>query len=287
MLTRPYGNTGIDLSVVGFGGTICRDEEQEKAAEIVAQAVDKGVNYFDVAPRYGTAQEILGPALEPHRKSVFLACKTGQRKAAEAQEDLEESLRLLRTDHFDLYQFHGVSKMEDVEAIFSPGGAMETFEKAQTDGRIRNIGFSAHSEEAALAMMDRYDFASILFPINWVVWNTGRFGPRVVETAHEKGLAILALKSLAKRLWREGERETRPELKKVWYHPVESYEEAEMALRFTLSRPVTAAVSPGVVDYLWWAIEAAENFSPLSDKEEERVAERAKDLESLFPRVAA
>jgi len=286
MLRRPYGNTGIELSVVGFGGIICRDEEPEKAAEIVTSAVDKGINYFDVAPGYGTAQEILGPALEPHRDSVFLACKTTKRTAAEAQEELEESLRLLRTDHFDLYQFHAVSKMEDVETILAPGGAMETFEQARKDGIIKHIGFSAHSEEAALALMDRYDFDSILFPINWVVWNTGHFGPRVVEAAHEKGVAILALKALAKRRWQEGEREGREEFKKVWYHPVESYEEAQLALRFTLSRPVTAAVSPGIVDYLWWAIAAADNFSPLSAEEEELVAQRAGDLEAIFEAAA-
>ena len=286
MLTRPYGNTGIELSVVGFGGIICTNEEPARAAETVARAVDEGVSYFDVAPGYGNAQEILGPALEPYRNSVFLACKTTQRKADEAQAELEESLRLLRTDHFDLYQFHALNTVEEVETIFSPGGAMETFEQARSDGKFNHIGFSAHSEEAALAMMERYDFTSILFPVNWVVWNTGKFGPRVVETAHQKGLAILALKALAKRFWREGERESRPEFKKVWYHPVESYEEAELALRFTLSRPVTAAVSPGIADYLWWAIEAAQNFRPLSEEEEELVAERAKDLETIFEAVA-
>ena len=286
MLTRPYGKTGINLSVVGFGGIICSGEEPQTAAGIVSRAVDEGVDYFDVAPSYGNAQEILGPALKPHRNGVFLACKTGQRTAIEAERELEESLRLLHTDHFDLYQFHAVTKMEDVETILSPGGALETVEKARRDGKIRHIGFSAHSEEAALALMDAHDFDSILFPVNWVVWNVGDFGPAVVKAAHEKGMAILALKSLAKRRWRDGERETRKDLKKVWYHPVESYEEAELALRFTLSRPVTAAVSPGIADYLWWAIEAASKFTPLSDDEEKLVADRAKDQTAIFEAAA-
>ena len=123
MLTRPYGNTGIELSVVGFGGIICRDEEPATAARVVAGAVDRGVNYFDVAPGYGNAQQILGPALEPHRHSVFLACKTGRRTAAEAQDELDESLRLLRTDYLDLYQLHAVTKMADVDTILGPGRA--------------------------------------------------------------------------------------------------------------------------------------------------------------------
>lgn len=288
MLTRPYGNTGIDLSVVGFGGIICSAEEPATAARVVADAVDRGVNYFDVAPSYGNAQEILGPALEPHRDSVFLACKTGCRTAAEAQEELDESLRLLRTDHLDLYQLHAVTKMEDVDTILAPGGAIETFEQARADGKVKHLGFSAHSEEAACALMDRYEFDSVLFPINWVVWNTGRFGPRVVDAAQKKGMAILALKSLAKRKWREDEAETpeRKEHSKSWYHPVETYEEAELALRFTLSRPVTAAVSPGYAKYLDWAIEAADHFSPLSADEEREVAERAREQTAIFEAAA-
>ena len=288
MLTRPYGNTGIELSVVGFGGIICRDEEPATAARVVAGAVDRGVNYFDVAPGYGNAQQILGPALEPHRHSVFLACKTGRRTAAEAQDELDESLRLLRTDYLDLYQLHAVTKMADVDTILGPGGAIETFEKARDAGKVRHLGFSAHSEEAALALIERYDFASVLFPINWVVWNVGNFGPRVVEAAQAKGMAVLALKTLAKRKWRDDEAETphREAHGKCWYHPVETYEEAELALRFTLSRPVTAAVSPGYAKYLDWAIEAAAHFSPLSADEEREVAERARELTAIFEAAA-
>ena len=280
MFTRPYGNTGIHLSVAGFGGIICMEEKPEDASRFVKEAVEGGVNYFDIAPSYGNAQEILGPALEPFRKSVFLACKTGERGAAKAEEELNESLRHMRTDHFDLYQFHGITTLEEVEQILGPGGAMETFEKAKRDGKVRYLGFSAHSEEAALAMMDNYDFTSILFPINWVTWNIGKFGPRVVERASEKGLAILALKSLAKRKWEEGEEK---KWWKAWYAPVDSYEEAELALRFTLSRPVTAAVSPSHMELLRWAIRAADNFSPLTEKEEKDLAERSKSLAAIFP----
>ena len=193
---------------------------------------------------------------------------------------LNESLRLLRTDHVDLYQFHGVQSVDEVDTILGPGGAMETFVRAQRDGKARFLGFSAHSEEAALALIERVDFfTSILFPINWVTWNTGKFGPRVVQAAVDKGLAILALKSLAKRRLEEGEIRKWP---KSWYYPVETYEEAELALRFTLSRPVTAAVSPGHVEFLRWAIDAAAHVSPLSAEEEKLLAERAKELVAIF-----
>src|ERR1700742_5356562 len=103
---RPLGKTGEHLSIIGFGGIVVMDEDPTQASNIVAEAVDRGVNYFDVAPSYGDAQERLGPALAPYRKNCFLACKTEGRKRDDSRAQLENSLKLLKTDHVDLYQFH-------------------------------------------------------------------------------------------------------------------------------------------------------------------------------------
>lgn len=280
MRKRPYGTTGIELSVVGFGGILVMDETPKEAERIVSFAIDNGITYFDVAPSYGNAQERLGPALKPYRNDVFLACKTGERRAEGARRELEESLRMLQTDHFDLYQMHAVTTSEDVQTILGPGGALEVFQKAQQEGLLRYLGFSAHSEEAAVALLDAFGFDSILFPVNWVTWNTGGFGPRVLKRAQEKGAAILALKSLAKRRKEAGEPTDHP---KSWYMPVESYEEARAGLRFTLSQPVTAAVSPGHEDLLRWMIRAEAEFTPLSEDEAAQIAERARELAPIFP----
>ena len=280
MQKRTYGSTGVELSVIGFGGILVMNETAAESSRLVAKAIDADINYFDVAPSYGNAQEMLGPALEPYRNDVFLACKTGKRTAAEAEKELHESLKLLRTDHIDLYQHHAVTTMEDVETILGPGGAMETFLKAKRDGVIRYLGFSAHSEEAALALFDAYDFDSILFPVNWVTWNTGKFGPNVLERAQKKGAAILALKAMAKRKWYdEKEREAWP---KCWYRPVETFAEAELGLRFTLTQPVTAAVCPGHEQFLDWMLQAEPHFTPLSEREEEELAARARGLDPIF-----
>ena len=280
MEKRRLGKTGESLSMVGFGGILVMNEEPASASRIVAQAVDRGVNYFDVAPSYGNAEERLGPALEPYRQSVFLACKTGERMAEEAAEELHGSLERLRTDYFDLYQLHAVTTMEDVEQILGPGGALETFVKAREEGLVRFLGFSAHSEEAALALLDRFAFDSILFPFNWVCWHQGKFGPRVLEKAQEKGVGILALKALARRKWKENEDRA---WAKCWYAPVEDFEEASLALRFTLSKPIAAAVSPGHVELFEWACDTADRFTPLTEKEEGLLAERSQGLDPIFP----
>jgi len=281
MEKRLLGKTGKLLSVVGFGGIAVMDEEPGVASRLVAQAVEeRGINYFDVAPTYGNAEERLGPALEPYRKSVFLACKTEKRTAEEAAAALHESLKRLRTDHFDLYQLHAVTTMEEVEQITGPGGALETFVKAREQGLVRHLGFSAHSEEAALALLERFEFDSMLFPVNWVCWHQGHFGPRTLEIAHKKGVGILALKALARRKWKEGEEH---KWSKTWYSPVDTFEEVSSALRFTLSRPVTAAVSPGHAELLWWACDVADQFTPLSREEEAEVARQSAGLDPIFP----
>mgnify|MGYP001134072722 CR=1 FL=1 len=171
MEKRLLGKTGEMLSIVGFGGIVVRDETPESASRLVAQAIERGVNYFDVAPSYGNAEERLGPALELYRKSVFLACKTEKRTKDEAASALRQSLQHLRTDHFDLLEFQGVNTVAEVDQIFGPGGAIEAFSEAREQGLVRYIGFSAHTEEAALAMLNRFEFDSILFPFNWVCWH--------------------------------------------------------------------------------------------------------------------
>jgi aryl-alcohol dehydrogenase-like predicted oxidoreductase len=279
MLTRRYKNTDISLSVVGFGGIIVMNEDAGTAARVVAQAVERGINYFDVAPAYGNAEEMLGPALKPYRKDVFLACKTGRREAKGAEEELNRSLQRLGTDHFDLYQFHAVSRMEDVEKLFAPGGGMETALKAREKGLVRYLGFSSHSDEAAIAMLERFDFDSVLFPINWSAWLKDGLGTRLLPAARKKGVAVLALKSLAKREWREKEERR---WSKTWYAPVESFEEASLALRFTLSNPVTAAVSPGHEELLFWACDAADRFTPISEAETAVLADKARELDPIF-----
>ena len=137
MERRALGRTGEQLSILGLGGIVVADLPQEEADRIVAEAVDRGVNYFDVAPTYGNAQERLGPALEPYRDKVFLVCKTAERDKEGSARELAESLRLLRTDHVDVYQLHGLVNLEDVDKAFGPGGAIDPQPIAQNTAESR------------------------------------------------------------------------------------------------------------------------------------------------------
>ena len=276
---RALGKTGEKLSIVGFGGIVVMNATTDQAAERVRAAIEAGVNYFDVAPSYGNAEDMLGPALEPHRKGVFLACKTQGRTREAANQELESSLRKMRTDHFDLYQHHAVTKKADVETILGPGGAMEAFEAAKKAGKVRFLGFSAHSVEAATALLDGYAFDTILFPINYANWHAGSFGPQVLAKAKEKGMGILCLKAMAKGPWPKG---AEKRYAKCWYEPLDTPEDATMGLRFTLSHPVTAAIPPGDETLFALALKIAARFEPLSAAEMEAVKTRGLGAAPLF-----
>ena len=272
---------GISLSIIGFGGIIVCKEEQKVGDRYVAEAVDRGINYFDVAPSYfeGEAEIKQGIALKPYRDKVFLACKTGKRDAAGARAELETSLKRAHTDHFDLYQFHAVTTDEDVKAIIGPGGAGEVFLQAKKEGKVKYLGFSAHSVEAAFALMDAFPCDSILFPLNFVTLSQGNFGAQILERAKSKGVARLALKAMAGGTW--GEKETHT-YDKTWYKPAEDPQTRERALRFTLGLDISAAVPPGHYELFKEALEIACAYKPLSAAEQKELAETAKKYTPIF-----
>jgi predicted aldo/keto reductase-like oxidoreductase len=284
---RKLGKTGEELSIVGFAGIVVMNNSQSFANNIVAEAVDRGINYFDVAPSYGDAQARLGPALEPFRKKVFLACKEGSGGEEgdftkdSAAKTLDESLRQLRTDHVDLYQFHALSKMSQLEQIFGPNGAMEAFQAARTAGKLRFIGFSAHSVEVAIAAMDRYNFDTILFPINFVLTSQANFGPQVIAHAKKKDMGIMAIKGMAKTTWPQSLRNDHPH-EKCWYEPADFPHEAALGYRWTLSQPITAAMPPGDERYFRLGMEIGQNFVPVTNQEGQKLMASAAGVNPIF-----
>lgn len=272
---------GIQLSIIGFGGIVVVGQESSVGRDDVARAFDRGINYYDVAPSYfeGEAERKLGVSLQPYRDRSFLACKTGKRDAKGARAELECSLKRLKTDHFDLYQFHAVTTMEDVEQILGVGGAMETFLEARDEGKIRYIGFSAHNEQAAISLLDRFDFDSVLFPVNYVCYAQGGFGPGIMAKAQETGAARLALKGMAHRPWGEDEERLHS---KTWYRPFDEKARMAQALRFTLSEPISAALPPGEENLFRLAIDMAAAFEPLSAEERSELLASTRGTAPIF-----
>lgn len=269
------------LSKVAFGGVIVADETQMDANNYVAEAIDAGVNYFDVAPTYSDAEERLGPALKGKRNNLFLACKTEDRTRKGSQALLEKSLKNLQTDYFDLYQLHAVYSLADVEKTFGPGGSFETYVKAKEQGYIKHIGFSAHSTEAALALMAYYDFDSIMFPFNFVSLLKNDYGSYVLQKALEKKMGIIGIKSMVLSERQESDVIDYP---KGWYHPIDNIELASKAVKYTFSRGVDVIIPPGNITQFRWALEIMkERDLALKEGDLETLKRIALETVPLFP----
>ena len=250
-----FGRTGYKVSAVTYGGVISMRDSQEDSFRYVPWAIENGVNYFDVAPGYGDAQEKLGNALEPYRNGVYLACKTQMRTRSEAESDIRESLRLLHTDHFDVYQLHAMSTDNDIEKAFGKDGVMEMIERLKTDGVIRKVGITAHSERIAVKALELYDFDTVLFPFNWHMNLEYGFGSRLIRKAHDRDMGILSMKSMIERAWTEGDDKSK--YPKSWCKPFDTETEPDLlisAMKYVWSLGVSTLVPPGNFDHFSFAV---------------------------------
>jgi aryl-alcohol dehydrogenase-like predicted oxidoreductase len=280
MQYKKIRNFNYEASRIAFGGMIVAKETQKDANNYVAEAIDSGVNYFDVAPTYFDAESRLGPALRGKRKDIFLACKTEDRSKEGAQKLLEKSLKNLETDYLDLYQLHAVFNLDDVKRTFAKGGAFEVYERAKRDGIIKHIGFSAHSTEAALALMEFYDFDSIMFPFNFVSLLKNGYGDLVLQKALEKNMAILGIKSMALTEHQSGDDIKHP---KAWYHPIEEFNLAKDAVNYAVNRGVDIIVPPGDIAHFRWAVQIANEGFEIQPSTIEHLKRVAQNYKPLFP----
>ncbi len=200
---RTLGSTGVVVEAVSLGGEgILRTHGRERAAvTMLHEAFRAGVRYCDTAPAYDESQEYYGAAFRSMagaRDRVFLASKTHERRKIPALSLLEGSLRALGTDHVDLWQMHDLRTQADVEAIFAPNGAIEAAEHAKKAGKIRFVGLTGHQDPAVLiSAMERYDFDSVLVPINAADPARWPFISTVIPLARRKGMGVVGMKVMA------------------------------------------------------------------------------------------
>jgi uncharacterized protein len=187
----PLGKTGIEASEVGFGGIPIIRLSTDEAIRVLRRAFDRGINLYDTANMYLDSEEKIGLAFDGLRHQVVLATKTIKRDAAGAAAHIEQSLRLLRTDYLDLFQFHQVSQEADYHALIGPQGALEAVTRAKQSGEIRHLGFSSHSLEMAARLIRTGLFSTVQFPFNFLEDAAGEV---LHPMARELGVAVLAMK---------------------------------------------------------------------------------------------
>ena len=191
MRYRQLGQTGIEVSELGFGGIPILRLEKSEAEQILKHAQEKGINFFDTANAYRDSEAKMGEAFAGIRDKVILATKTMCRDGKGAQDHLEQSLRLLRTDYIDIYQFHQVAQESAWEAISAPGGALEVIQKAKEAGKIRVIGITSHSRSMAIKLIQTGLFGTVQFPFNFI---EDAAKDDLHQEARRLGVGILAMK---------------------------------------------------------------------------------------------
>lgn len=280
MERRAYGSTGLQLSIIGLGGMTLGQMPQREVTKLVRESMTRGLNYFDMAPTYADAETKLGLSLGKSRSSVFVGSKTDKRTATEASDELHASLRAMRTDYIDVYQLHALTSIEDVESCFSSNGAMRALVGARDKGLIRFLGFSAHSVEAALSAIDHFPFDSVMFPFNYSAYTSTGFGIQVLASALKHNMSCIAIKAMARGRWPDNVQKTHPN---CWYEPFTDPRTADLALRWSLSLPITSAIPPGDPFLFRFAIDVAERFALLSEDERKDLESRTNGSTPLFP----
>jgi len=285
METRIFGKTGAKITFITMGGCGLGYVDQTEADKAVKLAMDHGINMIDVAPTYGNAEVRLNPWIEKHRNKFFLSEKTLKRKKNGAWRQLKRSLEKLGTSHFDLYQFHAVSSIEELDQILGENGAMEAFKEAKETDIIKNIGITAHDDVRILqkALESSDDIDTVLLPVYVAAFvhpspvNDFR---KVLEIAREKNIGVTAIKAISKSRWNGA-----PSYK-TWYEPLTSQELIDQAVWFTLSQEGVTTYSLPCDVRLWpLVLDAATRYKKLNDEELEKIVNMARgnEFQPLFP----
>jgi aryl-alcohol dehydrogenase-like predicted oxidoreductase len=267
---RPLGKTGVMVSCLGVGGYhLGSIAEERDSTELVARAMDAGVNFFDNCWEYhdGVSEERLGAALRGKREKAFVMTKvcTHGRDKDVAMRQLEESLRRLQTDHVDLWQIHEVVYWNDPELIFAPNGAAEALLAAKKDGKVRFIGFTGHKNPGIHLKMLAHDFPfdTVQMPLNALDATFRSFEKQVLPEAKKRGIAVLGMKSLG------GSGEI----------AVNGGVSAEEGLSYAMSLPVATTISGmDSMAILEQNLRVARGFQPLGAEQMASIRERVRTL---------
>jgi len=265
---RKFGRSDAKISALGFGGHHLGEAPDEKTAvEIVHQAVDGGITFFDNCWEYrrGKTEIWMGAGLKGRRDKVFLMTKTCPhgRDASLALQMLEESLRRLQTDHLDLWQVHGMAFDNDAELFIRKNGAAEALAKAKKDGKVRFVGFTGHQNlKVHLAMLNTgFPFDAVQMPLNAFDANFRSFEKQVLPELVKRGIAPLGMKPL------NGHGDA------IKHGAIT----AEEALRYAMSLPVATTITGmDSLEVLHQNLQIAQNFTPMSAAEMDALRERCK-----------
>jgi aryl-alcohol dehydrogenase-like predicted oxidoreductase len=264
---RRLGRLGHQSSVLIYGAAAVAEQPQDVADASFEQALDAGINHFDVAASYGDAELRLGAAMHRMRDRVFLATKTGERAQDAAWRQVNASLERLQTDHVDLIQLHAVGDLDELDRATGADGALHAAVRAQEEGLVGAVGITGHGHQAPVTHLEalhRYPFATVLSPINPVLARDLEYlnaYEALVDEVQRQDAGLMIIKSVAQRNWPDGVEKTYT----TWYEPLKEQRAITAAVAWVLSHDeVTGIATPSDVRLLPLMIRAEQERHALS-----------------------
>jgi aryl-alcohol dehydrogenase-like predicted oxidoreductase len=252
---RMLGKTGVEVTILGLGGEgILRTFGHEReAAALINRAIDLGITYFESARAYAGSEAYYGSSLRERRNEIFLASKSHARDRKGATEHLHETLRSMKTDHLDLWQIHDVRKEEEIDEIFGPRGVIEAFQDARAKGKVRFLGVTGHHDPLIIKKcLERFDFDTLLIPVNPAEHAHRSFVDSVIASAREKSVGIVAMKTYFRGMAVQ----------------LPGFKDLAPFYRFALSHPVsTAVIGCDSVQQLEENVRFAASFTAMTEDE--------------------
>jgi aryl-alcohol dehydrogenase-like predicted oxidoreductase len=259
MERRRLGRLEHRSSVLIYGAAALSDVGQDSADRSIQQALDAGINHFDVAADYGDAELRLGAWMSRIRGDIFLATKTGDRDEEGAWRSINRSLERLQTDRVDLLQLHAVGDLVELDKVTRPKGALTAASRALDEGLIGAVGITGHGKQAAdthLEGLRRFPFATVLTPLNPVLWREPTFRESwaaLVDEIRRQDAGLMTIKTVSRRNWPEGSSQDYA----TWYEPYQDADRIRAAVSWVLAHPeVTGLATAGDVRLLGPIIEA-------------------------------
>jgi aryl-alcohol dehydrogenase-like predicted oxidoreductase len=283
MEMRRLGRLGHQSSVLIYGAAALGDVSQDVADASIQEALDGGINHFDVAASYGDAELRLGPWMSQIRGRIFLATKTGRRDRESAWQEINGSLERLQTDRVDLLQLHGIGDLGELDLATGSAGALKAAVRAVDEGLVGAVGVTGHGPEAAqthLEALRRYPFATVLTPLNPVLWRdeTYRAAYRaLVDETRRQDAGLMTIKTVSRRNWPQGADHSYA----TWYEPYDDQATITAAVSWVLAHDeVTGIPTAGDVGLLGMLLLAERNR--ISPAEAERQLSGDHDYSSPF-----
>ena len=275
-----FGRTGHQSTRTVFGAAGLSKVSQEEADQALEILLRYGVNHIDVAAGYGDAELRIAPWLREHPGRFFLATKTGGRTYDAAKRDIHRSLERMGVERFDLIQLHSLADPIEWDTALSPKGALEACIEARDQGLVRFIGITGHGTQIAathLRSLERFDFDSVLLPYSYIMMQDPHYAAafeRVAAVCAERNVAVLTIKSIARRPWWGRER-----TRATWYEPFAEQADIDAAVHWVLARPGIFVATVGDIRLLPKVLDAASRFTSAPD--DATMREQCARLETL------